>query len=330
MSLPRVTPPMGSSDFLEMVRRLEAAGGKGTAKTKNGGGKLDPSRPPRRGGGSFSSLAPLASPRPSPRLARLSASATSVVPPRPTSPETCLKSPAPRTRASLYAWGWNGAGQCGYLRSDAEALTEPHPFPGVPIDGFAVCQAAASAFHTIALSADGGVFSWGGEHPGGRDGGGGGSSSGSSSGSGSGSGSGSSSGSGSGRVPGTGGDGGGSVGDGDETGTVCVCLDGTANGMEHHLPRTIALPRRATGIACGAYHALAMDDTGRAWAWGSNAQGQLGIGIREIDENEDRRRGGGERGVVGGRGNFPSRASREQRILFAQDPRRIEGITGTT
>ena len=320
MSLPRVTPPMGSSDFLEMVRRLEAAGGKGTAKTKSGGGKLDPSRPPRRGGGSFSSLAPLASPRPSPRLARLSASATSVVPPRPTSPETCLKSPAPRTRASMYAWGWNGAGQCGYLRSDAEALTEPHPFPGVPIDGFAVCQAAASAFHTIALSADGGVFSWGGEHPGGRDGGGGGSSSGSNSGSGSGSG----------RVPGTGGDGGGSVGDGDETGTVCVCLDGTANGMEHHLPRTIALPRRATGIACGAYHALAMDDTGRAWAWGSNAQGQLGIGIREIDENEDRRRGGGERGVVGGRGNFPSRASREQRILFAQDPRRIEGITGTT
>ena len=60
----------------------------------------------------------------------------------------------PKVACSV-AWGWNGAGQCGYLRSDAEALTEPHPFPGVPIDGFAVCQAAASAFHTIALSADG-------------------------------------------------------------------------------------------------------------------------------------------------------------------------------
>lgn len=56
-----------------------------------------------------------------------------------------------------------------------------------------------------------------------------------------------------------------------------------------------SLPRgvRVAAIAAGAYHSFALDDQGRAWAWGLNNFGQLGIprpdddDANDDDENQD-------------------------------------------
>ena len=47
-------------------------------------------------------------------------------------------------------------------------------------------------------------------------------------------------------------------------------------------PRELALPRPATAVAMGDFHALALTDEGRVWSWGDNDSGQLGLGDLEI------------------------------------------------
>jgi alpha-tubulin suppressor-like RCC1 family protein len=45
------------------------------------------------------------------------------------------------------------------------------------------------------------------------------------------------------------------------------------------LVRTLVrLKVRVVKVVAGAYHVLALDDGGQVWAWGSNAEGQLGVG----------------------------------------------------
>lgn len=46
-------------------------------------------------------------------------------------------------------------------------------------------------------------------------------------------------------------------------------------------PRDLSLPRPATAVAVGEYHALALTDDGRVWSWGGNDQGELGHGDLE-------------------------------------------------
>lgn len=44
-------------------------------------------------------------------------------------------------------------------------------------------------------------------------------------------------------------------------------------------PQRISLPgTRAMAVATGSRHSLAIDETGRVWAWGDNSSGQLGLG----------------------------------------------------
>ena len=44
-------------------------------------------------------------------------------------------------------------------------------------------------------------------------------------------------------------------------------------------PQRISLPgTRAMAVAAGSRHSLAVDETGRVWAWGDNSSGQLGLG----------------------------------------------------
>lgn len=54
--------------------------------------------------------------------------------------------------------------------------------------------------------------------------------------------------------------------------------DGTTN--DTNLPTHVAMPAgvRLTQVSSGHDHALALDSTGRAWAWGRNLSGQLGDG----------------------------------------------------
>jgi alpha-tubulin suppressor-like RCC1 family protein len=44
------------------------------------------------------------------------------------------------------------------------------------------------------------------------------------------------------------------------------------------VPVSVGLPGTLTSIAAGANHSLAIDSSGRAWAWGQNGQGRLGDG----------------------------------------------------
>ena len=44
-------------------------------------------------------------------------------------------------------------------------------------------------------------------------------------------------------------------------------------------PQRISLPgTKALAVAAGSRHSLAVDETGRVWAWGDNSSGQLGLG----------------------------------------------------
>ena len=52
---------------------------------------------------------------------------------------------------------------------------------------------------------------------------------------------------------------------------------GQADLMQN--PQRISLPgTRAMAVAIGSRHSLAIDETGRVWAWGDNSSGQLGLG----------------------------------------------------
>lgn len=44
------------------------------------------------------------------------------------------------------------------------------------------------------------------------------------------------------------------------------------------LPQEVALPERAVAVAAGHYHTLCLSESGNVWAWGSDSQGQLGLG----------------------------------------------------
>lgn len=44
------------------------------------------------------------------------------------------------------------------------------------------------------------------------------------------------------------------------------------------LPAEVPLPERATALAAGYFHTLAVGESGAVWAWGCNGQGQLGLG----------------------------------------------------
>jgi len=60
----------------------------------------------------------------------------------------------------------------------------------------------------------------------------------------------------------------------------------TPGGGNHATPGLVAFPQgedprflmQGVSISQGAGHVLAIDDSGRLWAWGTNAQGQLGRG----------------------------------------------------
>jgi alpha-tubulin suppressor-like RCC1 family protein len=49
------------------------------------------------------------------------------------------------------------------------------------------------------------------------------------------------------------------------------------------IPREVALPERVTKIGIGVYHAVAVGDSGAAYAWGKGNQGQLGIDHYETE-----------------------------------------------
>jgi alpha-tubulin suppressor-like RCC1 family protein len=49
-------------------------------------------------------------------------------------------------------------------------------------------------------------------------------------------------------------------------------------GGHYPLARQAQSVTRATAVAAGWYHALALDDEGRVWSWGNNDRGQLGTG----------------------------------------------------
>jgi len=49
-------------------------------------------------------------------------------------------------------------------------------------------------------------------------------------------------------------------------------------GLNQKEPRTLDVPCRAVEVAAGAYHSALITEDGKLWLWGSNEQGQLGIG----------------------------------------------------
>jgi RHS repeat-associated protein len=69
------------------------------------------------------------------------------------------------------------------------------------------------------------------------------------------------------------------------SGTSCqYTLARTGNGSVYQWGGGVSTPTKITGlppvigIAAGGYHLLALDSSGRVWAWGSNGSGQLGDG----------------------------------------------------
>eukprot|EP00727_Mastigamoeba_balamuthi_P006120 m51a1_g2127 hypothetical protein (540) ;mRNA; f:1691298-1693880 len=64
---------------------------------------------------------------------------------------------------------------------------------------------------------------------------------------------------------------------------------GLLGGRLRWAPERVALPggRRAASIACGAHHAAAVDDAGRAYTWGRGSEGCLGHGAALADTDVD-------------------------------------------
>jgi alpha-tubulin suppressor-like RCC1 family protein len=117
----------------------------------------------------------------------------------------------------VHAWGLNTAGQAAGVPADeARAVPEPTIVANVPR---AVAVAAGMNF-SLALTADGEVWAWGGDGRG-------------------------------------------------------ALARGFLGGRSEGPVRVAGLPLIRT-IAAGSHHALAVDESGRAWGWGANAGGQLG------------------------------------------------------
>ncbi len=131
------------------------------------------------------------------------------------------------TAGAVYAWGRNHYGQLG----DDAGTSSPTPNPvavvtaGTPMAGKTITQAAAGSYHSLALDSTGAVYGWGRGSVGER-------------------------------------------GDGTTSGSgvpVAVVTAGTP--MEG---------KKIVAIAAGDRHSLALDASGRVYAWGLNANGQLG------------------------------------------------------
>ena len=60
--------------------------------------------------------------------------------------------------------------------------------------------------------------------------------------------------------------------------------DGTGGGQRWG-PTVVVMPRGVhfTAVSAGAYHSLALDEDGNAWAWGNNVGGQIGDGTEDTD-----------------------------------------------
>ncbi len=120
---------------------------------------------------------------------------------------------------AVFAWGHNPDGEVG----DGTTVDRPAPVAVSLPSGTVVTSLAAGSFDTLAVTATGALYSWGA----GFD---------------------------------------GQLGDGT-----------TGNGTS---PVAVTLPGGAlvTGAAAGGAHGLALTSTGAVYAWGDNAQGQLGDG----------------------------------------------------
>ena len=59
--------------------------------------------------------------------------------------------------------------------------------------------------------------------------------------------------------------------------------NGTTTDVSAPVSLSDAFPRPVTAVAAGARHSLALDEAGDVWAWGSGAEGRLGIGAGAQD-----------------------------------------------
>ncbi len=63
---------------------------------------------------------------------------------------------------------------------------------------------------------------------------------------------------------------------------AAVPLLGDNHPVDRGIPTALALPVRMRAVAMGAYHVLALADNGHAYVWGSNSNGQLGLGLPDL------------------------------------------------
>jgi alpha-tubulin suppressor-like RCC1 family protein len=127
---------------------------------------------------------------------------------------------------SLWSWGDNSSGQLGDSTNTAQGK-KPNQVvttPGSHFDNNWVAVAAGGA-HSLALQADGSLWTWG----------------------------------------------------ENANGQLGHPID-LANGPAPNTPNQVGLLQSWSGIAAGASHTLARQSDGTLWAWGANFNGQLGIG----------------------------------------------------
>ena len=60
----------------------------------------------------------------------------------------------------MYTWGANDSGQLGYEK-ETRGKANADPAPVLDLEGRKVVQVACGYAHTLALTADGGVYAWG-------------------------------------------------------------------------------------------------------------------------------------------------------------------------
>ena len=146
-----------------------------------------------------------------------------------------LHSLALDSSGQAWAWGMDGSGQLGDGRNGSsttdDSVKSTAPIKVQMPKGVRFTRIAAGYYHSLALDEQGGVWAWGL-------------------------------------------DGAGQLGDGH------LGSDRDDNTVIAKVPTKVKSPTgvKFTQITAGAYHSLALDDTGKVWAWGLNGVGQLGNG----------------------------------------------------